>query len=231
MTRFLADLGIILIGVLVISSSGCGASSSESARLPTGPTPSSSLTISPTSVTLTVGMSQVFTANGGDGFNYVWTPVEPSDSFSSDVLITAPPNQMRVTMVRRPALPSTRVEVQGVVNGQLVSATATINTASPSPAPPGSSVLTPLPCSQEPSLRSLEAITLSSIEFVNNRSESVRIHWLDYQGRRQLWLTLNAGQSLVQGAYVTHPWVVANTTDRCLGIYLPAQQGARAIIQ
>lgn len=96
---------------------------------------------------------------------------------------------------------------------------------------PGTSALTPLACSQETSIRSIESVTAASVEFVNNRSEAVRVHWLDYQSRRQFWFTMNPGQVLTQGTYLTHAWLVANPADRCLAIYLPIQGTGRAIIQ
>jgi surface antigen len=95
----------------------------------------------------------------------------------------------------------------------------------------GPSTLPPFACGQERSLRSIEGVTLSAIEFVNNRFESVKIYWLDYQGQRRFWGTLNARRAYVQGAYLTHPWVVTDLLDRCLAIFLPAPTQARAIIQ
>jgi hypothetical protein len=82
--------------------------------------------------------------------------------------------------------------------------------------------LTPLPCSQEYSLRSIESTTLTGIRFVNASTQSINVYWLDFSGQRLLYFTLAPGQTSAQGTYVTHPWVVTGSSGACLGIYLPA---------
>lgn len=104
---------------------GCGGGGSSSPTLPSGP--SSPLSLVPASVTMSaVGSSQVFTASGGDGYNYVASEVLPLDSFRTDV-IGVNPYRVQVTMTRRPGINSTRLVVDGVVGGQIRSVIATIN--------------------------------------------------------------------------------------------------------
>lgn len=120
--RGAAVLALVLISWLMIAIA-CGGSSTQT---PTSPS-NSPLTLAPASVTLSAGGSQTFTASGGDGWNYVWTPVQPEACFSSDILVMSPPKQMRVTMLCKPSLSSTTVRVECVYNGQIVAATAIIN--------------------------------------------------------------------------------------------------------
>lgn len=91
--------------------------------------------------------------------------------------------------------------------------------------------LTPLPAALEWSLRSTSGDRSTVVEFVNNRRERVLIYWRDYQGRRVLYRVLPAGGSYRQQTYLTHPWVVTNTSGEALMIFLPANGLARATIR
>jgi len=91
--------------------------------------------------------------------------------------------------------------------------------------------LLPLTCSLENSVRSLVFDTPTSIEFVNNSSQTVKIYWLDYSGTRTLYATLPAAASYVQQTFVTHPWLVATTNESCLGIYFPTAAASQVIIR
>ena len=90
--------------------------------------------------------------------------------------------------------------------------------------------LAPLDCGQEGTIRSIEGEVLSSITFVNATEQTLEIYWLNYQGAREHFHTLAAGTSYVQGAYLTHAWLVIGEDDRCFGIYLPEAQPTRALI-
>jgi hypothetical protein len=90
--------------------------------------------------------------------------------------------------------------------------------------------LTPVSCSQEPSLRSLDGSVATAVQFINAAPQARKVYWLDYNGSRVLYNTLTAGTSYVQGTYLTHPWVITDAADQCLGIYLPQRGFARATI-
>lgn len=87
-----------------------------------------------------------------------------------------------------------------------------------------------LPCSQEASLRSHATPTSTQITFTNESTATVKVYWLNYSGVRVLYRQLLPGRSYVQGTYVTHPWVVANSTGACIGIYLGHGSPSNAII-
>jgi uncharacterized protein (TIGR03437 family) len=95
----------------------------------------------------------------------------------------------------------------------------------------GETSLLPQDCSNQPSLRSLEGKIPTTIEFINESAQTRRIYWLNYSGQLVLYNILSPGQRYVQGTFVTHPWVVTDATDQCLGIYLPLRESAKALLR
>jgi hypothetical protein len=78
-----------------------------------------------------------------------------------------------------------------------------------------------VPCEEEKNVRSRSGTTSTSIVFSNGSSHGVRIYWIDYGGARKFYGKLENGQSLNFQTYITHPWLVADLEDKCLGIYMP----------
>ncbi|WFE63522.1 hypothetical protein [Micromonospora sp. WMMD714] len=103
----------------------------------------------------------------------------------------------------------------------------------PTPKPPtnqpGPGELTPLPASQERSLRSSANGPSTYVEFVNARRSRVVVYWLDYQGQRRQYRVLDAGRSYRQQTYVGHPWVVTDERGRGLACFLPARTTMKAV--
>ncbi len=78
----------------------------------------------------------------------------------------------------------------------------------------------------------------TEITFINQRSIPVKTYWLDYSGKRKFYAkvttgilpggafrtTIAPGDKVVQQTYVTHPWVVTDTSNNCLGLYYPDGQ-------
>ncbi|MEU7570391.1 hypothetical protein [Micromonospora sp. NPDC049240] len=91
--------------------------------------------------------------------------------------------------------------------------------------------LTPLPASRESTLRSSGGGPETSVDFVNARTAPVVVNWLNYDGRRQRYAVLQAGQSYRQQTYVGHPWVVTDEQGRGLACFEPAGQTLRAVIR
>jgi hypothetical protein len=102
--------------------------------------------------------------------------------------------------------------------------------------PPHSSTLPSLSCSLEPTLHSIEGNVATSIQFTNNTAGSVNVYWINYQGQRVFYRggpfsPLAAGQSYVQGTFITHPWIITDVaTNSCLGIWLPTESADIAVI-
>jgi len=93
--------------------------------------------------------------------------------------------------------------------------------------------LQPQSCNYEGHIKSVAAFsTPAAIQFVNNSANlTFQVFWLDYNGNRVLYATLVPGQSFIQQTFLTHPWVIADTSPAatCQEIYLPLREQAPAI--
>ena len=79
-----------------------------------------------------------------------------------------------------------------------------------------------LDCSMEKSLKSLNADTATSVDFVNETAGAIVVYWLNYSGDRVQYNIVQSGSHYVQETYVTHPWVVTDQqTGNCLAIFQP----------
>ena len=85
-------------------------------------------------------------------------------------------------------------------------------------------------CSQASSLSSIKGTQPTTIEFVNQTDEVVRIFWIDYQGNLRPYRALAPGHSYVQHTYLTHPWLVTDAQGNCLAIFLPNKKPGLAVI-
>ncbi|MFI2709091.1 hypothetical protein ACH495_03020 [Micromonospora sp. NPDC018662] len=142
--------------------------------------------------------------------SYSPAPVSLSTRAALPTRSPAPPR--RTTAAARPPAPKPSVS----------------RTAPPAPRP---GELTPLPASREPTLRSSGGGPETFVDFVNARTAPVVVNWLDYDGRRQRYAVLQAGQSYRQQTYLGHPWVVTDEQGRALACFEPARQTLRAVIR
>ena len=76
-------------------------------------------------------------------------------------------------------------------------------------------------CQREAELHSLPSTTRVTLRFDNRRSTPVRVYWLDFAGKRVLYTTLAAGQTMYQPTFSSHRWMVTTEGDECLGVYEP----------
>lgn len=90
-------------------------------------------------------------------------------------------------------------------------------------------------CGQESSLRSMNYDVPTFIRFTNTTTQPVIVYWLNYQGERDpsenQKETLKPGQSGFRYTYLTHPFLIADASGKCLGIYQPTREPSLAIIQ
>jgi hypothetical protein len=91
-------------------------------------------------------------------------------------------------------------------------------------------VLTPLSPTLEGSLKSIVGDTQTSIRFVNLSSGVRNIIWLDYNGQRVFYNSLQPGQSYIQETFLTHPWLITTAQGQGLAIYLPISELASALL-
>jgi hypothetical protein len=83
-------------------------------------------------------------------------------------------------------------------------------------------------CSEEGTIKSATG-PATKIAFKNDTAAEISIYWLNAQGTRQLYKKLAAGQTHNQSTYVTHPWLIANAQDACIGIYTSDTAGSNTI--
>jgi hypothetical protein len=82
-------------------------------------------------------------------------------------------------------------------------------------------------CSEESSLKSLESTQSTNVAFKNTSGSSINIYWLDQNGARKEYKKgLASGATHNQQTFVTHPWVITNSADQCMGIYTPTSTSA-----
>jgi len=63
-----------------------------------------------------------------------------------------------------------------------------------------------------------------TISFRNSlRTTTVRVYWVNFQGKLTLYRTLKPGQAYTQHSFITHKWIVKSTTGQTLwrGAVLP----------
>jgi hypothetical protein len=65
----------------------------------------------------------------------------------------------------------------------------------------------------------------TSIRFLNNSGQPIKIYWLDYEGNRQLRATVaDGGAHGWQRTFLTHPWLITDLDDNAWSIYYPDAQ-------
>ncbi len=64
----------------------------------------------------------------------------------------------------------------------------------------------------------------TEITFINQRNVPVKTYWLDYSGKRKFYAQIQPGDKVFQQTYVTHPWVITDVSNNCLGVYYPDGQ-------
>jgi WD40 repeat protein len=86
-------------------------------------------------------------------------------------------------------------------------------------------------CDREAQYRSIDGDQTMPVTFVNRYTSSLYIYWLDYTGRRTLYSSVAPGNSYSVLSAMTHPWLVTDSVDKCIAIYLPGEQVSQIIVQ
>jgi hypothetical protein len=76
-------------------------------------------------------------------------------------------------------------------------------------------------CADENQIRSVEGKNSTYVNFVNRGNKTVRTYWINYQGQRIFYSQLEPGESYRQQTYLTHPWVITDSRNNCLGMRMP----------
>jgi hypothetical protein len=79
----------------------------------------------------------------------------------------------------------------------------------------------PVLCAKEGEYRSVSADEAVGVSFQNSAGKPIVIYWIDPSGHRKYYDTLQHGDSRSYHTYVTHPWIITDTANNCLMLYLP----------
>jgi len=79
-------------------------------------------------------------------------------------------------------------------------------------------------CSAEHKLKSKPNGNTTTVTFQNNSASTVKIYWLDLTGQRVYYKSLAAGEGYQQGTYKSHVWVVTDSGDTCLSIWVATKK-------
>src|SRR4030095_4454776 len=90
--------------------------------------------------------------------------------------------------------------------------------------------VSPLPCSQEATSRSMTGDTPTLLKITNNRREAVQKFWIDYEGKRAQPETIAPEAFIVIRTFMTHPFVIADDAGNCIAVYQPIKGPGHATL-
>jgi hypothetical protein len=73
----------------------------------------------------------------------------------------------------------------------------------------------------EKDVKSISGDVATTMIFVNNSGEMVKVYWIDYHGKRKFYMALKDGESYQQPTYLTHPWLITDEDGNSWDIYFP----------
>ena len=76
-------------------------------------------------------------------------------------------------------------------------------------------------CLDQATLRSTATGRPAIITFVNNSRHATNIYWIDYAGKRAQTFYVTPGSVISRNTLVTHPWVITDEHDNCIGVAFP----------
>lgn len=75
-------------------------------------------------------------------------------------------------------------------------------------------------CRDENRLRSVQGNVHTQMKFINRSHQEVRTYWFDYSGRRVFYKAIPPNGGYTQPTYQTHPWVLTDQSNNCIGIFI-----------
>ncbi|KAF9020237.1 hypothetical protein BDZ89DRAFT_1072423 [Hymenopellis radicata] len=90
----------------------------------------------------------------------------------------------------------------------------------------------PIGAYNEPSLRSANSNTQTSIKFVNYKAKPVHLWWISFDAKRVSYGTVEGnGGKMDMRTYLTHPWVITDEeSGEALGIWMPIPDGGLVVV-
>jgi len=86
-------------------------------------------------------------------------------------------------------------------------------------------------CETLKSAKSSRGQVKTTITFENARGLPMKLYWIDYNGARKKGVMIENGGKIARQTYLTHPWLVTDFNDACIGIYLPTNPASKHVIR
>jgi hypothetical protein len=84
---------------------------------------------------------------------------------------------------------------------------------------------------EEAGIKSDNSDVETKITFSNQSQKPIRIYWLNFEGERVLYHTLNPGEEVEQVTFLTHPWLITDEEDNAGKLYSPDAQPRKIEIE
>ena len=79
-------------------------------------------------------------------------------------------------------------------------------------------------CIRQPEFKSADSSQAIQVAFSNQTASPIKLYWINYLGQRQSFANVRQGENYIVASFLTHPWLVTDSSDRCLAIYFPGEQ-------
>ena len=83
----------------------------------------------------------------------------------------------------------------------------------------------------ERALRSAQSEAATAVTFTNQRAQPVAVFWINFEGVRVFYATLQPGESYTQQTFVGHPWVAATPDGHALMAFWPGSTPSTALVR
>ena len=84
---------------------------------------------------------------------------------------------------------------------------------------------TELSCGAEVKTKSTGSGKSVRLKIFNNSNSTMLIHWLDYDGKRNLYHEIKSGGTVSQETSLLHPWLASRTNGACQAMGIPVDDG------
>jgi hypothetical protein len=82
-----------------------------------------------------------------------------------------------------------------------------------------------LSCNSEVKTKSTGSGKSVRLKIFNNSNSMMLIHWLDYDGKRNLYHEIKSGRTVSQETSLLHPWLASRTNGACQAMGIPVDNG------
>lgn len=79
--------------------------------------------------------------------------------------------------------------------------------------------------------RSRDTTARTTVRFINQTPRTLKLYWVDADGKRQARGTLEPQESVTQRTFASHVWLVAGPDDRPVALYVAAEKRGIAAIR